>query len=361
VLVAVPYAMRVGSVDGAVGGVITSELTVGSSNSNSGLGSFVAGVNNSVTGNNSVIAGGEGNSATALTSTISGGHTHTASGVNSTIGGGAANLADNTSTTIGGGTGNRAQGDAATVGGGYINRATGTKSVVGGGFSNVALGEFSAIPGGADNTASGDNSFAAGTKATAQHAGSFVWSDFAAAGFASSDSNQFLIRARGGVGIGTNSPMAALHVAPLSGSQAAQFDGDVAVAGTLSKSAGAFRIDHPLDPANKYLQHSFVESPDMMNLYNGNVSTDKGGRATVLLPGYFGTLNGKFRYQLTVIGEFAQAIVAEKIKGNSFVIQTDKPNIEVSWQVTGIRKDKWAEGNRIEVEVDKLQAENLPH
>ena len=34
----------------------------------------------------------------------------------------------------------------------------------------------------------------------------------------------------------------------------------------------AFVIDHPLDPANKYLSHCSVESPDVMNLYNGNVA-----------------------------------------------------------------------------------------
>ena len=61
-----------------------------------------------------------------------------------------------------------------------------------------------------------------------------------------------------------------------------------------------------LDPANKYLYHSFVESPDMMNVYNGNVVTDKRGMATVVLPEYFEALNSDFRYQLTVIGRFAR-------------------------------------------------------
>ena len=62
---------------------------------------------------------------------------------------------------------------------------------------------------------------------------------------------------------------------------------NVHVTGTLSKGAGAFRIDHPLEPETKYLQHSFVESPDMMNVYNGNVRTDRRGFATVRLPRYF--------------------------------------------------------------------------
>ncbi|PLW97905.1 MAG: hypothetical protein C0591_05620 [Marinilabiliales bacterium] len=134
---------------------------------------------------------------------------------------------------------------------------------------------------------------------------------------------------------------------------AGYFSGDVQVAGTLSKSGGSFKIDHPQDPANKYLIHSFVESPDMMNIYNGNVITDASGYAIVELPSYFDALNIEFRYQLTVIGEFAQAIVKEEISGNQFTIQTDKPNVKVSWQVTGIRNDAWAQENRIKVEVTK--------
>jgi len=138
---------------------------------------------------------------------------------------------------------------------------------------------------------------------------------------------------------------------------AGYFYGNVHVSGTLSKAGGSFKIDHPLDPENKYLQHSFIESPDMMNIYNGNVITDNNGYATVIMPDYFTVLNRDFRYQLTVIGDFAQAIVAEKIIGNQFVIRTDKPSIEVSWQVTGIRHDNWANDNRIEVEVDKRPKE----
>lgn len=134
---------------------------------------------------------------------------------------------------------------------------------------------------------------------------------------------------------------------------AGYFMGDVNIIGTLSKSGGSFKIDHPLDPERKYLQHSFVESPDMKNIYDGTVTTDGSGKAVVTLPDYFSALNRDFRYQLTVIGQFAQAIIAEEISGNRFVIQTDKPNVKVSWLVTGIRKDKWAEAHRIEVEVDK--------
>jgi len=137
------------------------------------------------------------------------------------------------------------------------------------------------------------------------------------------------------------------------GYYAGYFDGSVTVMGTLVKSSGSFKIDHPLDPEHKYLYHSFVESPDMKNVYDGNVVTDEEGRAVVELPAYFEVLNRDFRYQLTVVGRFAQAIVEEEVANNRFVIRTNLANVKVSWQVTGIRKDPWAEHNRIQVEVDK--------
>jgi len=127
----------------------------------------------------------------------------------------------------------------------------------------------------------------------------------------------------------------------------------VNVFGTLTKQGGSFKIDHPLDPANKYLYHSFVESPDMMNIYNGNVTTDSTGLATVTMPDWFEALNRDFRYQLTVIGQFAQAIVGRKMSDSKFTIKTDKPNVEVSWQVTGVRQDAWANAHRIPTEETK--------
>ncbi len=114
-------------------------------------------------------------------------------------------------------------------------------------------------------------------------------------------------------------------------------------------------IDHPLDPDNKYLSHTSVESPKMKNLYDGIVVTDASGFATISLPDWFEALNKDFRYQLTVIGQFAQVIVDEKIHGNHFTIRTDKPNVEVSWQVTGVRQDAWAKTHPIEVEKAKSE------
>ena len=136
--------------------------------------------------------------------------------------------------------------------------------------------------------------------------------------------------------------------------------GNLHVSGTLSKGSGSFKIDHPLDPENEYLYHSFVESPDMMNVYNGNVETGDDGFATVTLPEYFEALNRDFRYQLTVIGggeQWALARVYREIEGNRFVIQTSVPNVRVSWQVTGIRHDRFANAHRIPVEVEKPEAE----
>ncbi|MFT6441662.1 MAG: hypothetical protein ACJASM_001199 [Salibacteraceae bacterium] len=133
--------------------------------------------------------------------------------------------------------------------------------------------------------------------------------------------------------------------------------GDLAVTGIVSKASGSFKIDHPLDPENKYLVHSFVESPDMMNVYNGNITTDANGLATVELPQYVQVSNKDFRYQLTPIGKFAQCIVKEEVNGDKFIIQTNKPNVKVSWQVTGIRNDPFAKVNRIVVEQEKSDSE----
>lgn len=130
-------------------------------------------------------------------------------------------------------------------------------------------------------------------------------------------------------------------------------NGDLHVNGTLFKTAGSFRIDHPLDPTNKYLQHSFVESPDMMNIYNGVVELDRSGRAEVKMPDYFEALNRDFRYQLTPIGSFAPLYVESEIKNNAFAIAGGRAGLRVSWQVTGIRHDAYANAHRIAVETSK--------
>jgi trimeric autotransporter adhesin len=138
---------------------------------------------------------------------------------------------------------------------------------------------------------------------------------------------------------------------------AGYFNGPVLVAGNLVNPSIVTRIDDPLDPANKYLSHSSVESSDMKNIYDGNVTTDAGGQAVVELPDWFEALNRDFRYQLTTIGQPAQAWIASKIANHAFTVKTDKPNVEISWQVTGIRQDEWANAHRIPVEAPKLGRE----
>ena len=134
---------------------------------------------------------------------------------------------------------------------------------------------------------------------------------------------------------------------------AGTFYGNVYVGGTLTATTKDFQIDHPLDPANKYLVHASVESSEMMNIYTGNVTTDSQGHATVQLPEWFEVLNTDFRYQLTVIGQFAQAIIGHKIENNRFEIRTSAPNVEVSWQVTGVRQDAYAKAHPLVVEKEK--------
>jgi len=130
--------------------------------------------------------------------------------------------------------------------------------------------------------------------------------------------------------------------------------GDVHIKGTVSKGGGSFKIDHPQDPANKYLYHSFVESPDMMNVYNGTATADANGEADIELPGWFESLNRDFRYQLTAIGGPAPDLhIKSKVTGNRFTIAGARAKQEIAWQLTGIRQDAWANDHRIPVEETK--------
>jgi hypothetical protein len=131
----------------------------------------------------------------------------------------------------------------------------------------------------------------------------------------------------------------------------ANIGGNLHVGGTLSKGAGSFKIDDPIDPAGKYLSHSFVESPDMMNIYNGSVVLDAQGRATIQMPKWFDALNQDFQYQLTAIGAPGPRLyVAREIHDNRFAIAGGKPGLKVSWQVTGVRHDAYANAHRIPTE-----------
>ena len=133
----------------------------------------------------------------------------------------------------------------------------------------------------------------------------------------------------------------------------ATINGNLVVHGTILKSAGGFKIDHPLDPSHKWLAHSFVESPDMKNIYDGVAILNDRGEAEITLPGYFQALNKDFRYQLTCIGGSAPVYIATEIKDNRFLIAGGTSGLKVSWQVTGTRNDPYAQTHRIAVEEEK--------
>jgi hypothetical protein len=138
------------------------------------------------------------------------------------------------------------------------------------------------------------------------------------------------------------------------------FAGPVNVFGDLTVFNGnkPFKIDHPLDPQNKYLLHNAVESPERKNVYDGLARLDEDGQAWVELPEWFEALNGDVRYQLTALGGSAPNLhVAEEVSENRFKIAGGEEGMKVCWQLTGSRKDPWAAANPFEVEQEKPQEE----
>ncbi len=199
------------------------------------------GSNNEANLNFSTVAGGRLNVSNATYSAIGGGASNSATGQYSFVGGGgednapaSGNVASGLASAITGGRANAASGDRAAIGGGSSNQATSQHTAISGGRANSAFGAFGAIPGGELNTAAGSHSLAAGRRAKALHDGSFVWGDSTDLDFSSSAPNQFLIRAAGGVGIGTTNPSAGLHV---------QSDEGMALVGTID--VGTIPIEGP--------------------------------------------------------------------------------------------------------------------
>ncbi|HMQ16296.1 MAG TPA: hypothetical protein PKC49_10005 [Phycisphaerae bacterium] len=155
------------------------------------------------------------------------------------------------------------------------------------------------------------------------------------------------------------SPKAAVHGVNLSPSGfAGFFEGAVQVLGDFFVAGGKFfRIDHPLDPANKYLVHACVESSEMKTIYDGTVILGEDGGAQVRVPDYLEALNADFRYQLTCVGGYAPVYVAEEIRQNAFTIAGGRPGLKVSWQLTGVRRDPYARQHDFRAEQDKPDTE----
>ncbi|MFO1310670.1 MAG: hypothetical protein U1F41_01255 [Burkholderiales bacterium] len=144
--------------------------------------------------------------------------------------------------------------------------------------------------------------------------------------------------------------------APVAGGWAGRFQGDVRVDGILWKSASLFSIDHPLDP-RKVLNHACVESPEYKTFYDGIAVLDARGNATVKLPRWFDALNHELRYQLTAIGAAAPGLhVAREYAKGSFAIGGGAPRQKVCWQVTAVRRDRWAKAHPLVVEQSRRDA-----
>jgi hypothetical protein len=111
---------------------------------------------------------------------------------------------------------------------------------------------------------------------------------------------------------------------------AASFTGDVSVIGTLTATAKSFRIDHPLDPADRYLVHASVESCEYAAVYSGNALLDDQGEAVVTLPAWVQALCEDFRYQLTCVGRPAPVYVADEVTDNYFRIAGGPAGTKVS-------------------------------
>ena len=202
----------------------------------SGTHAFVGGGLNNIAGSDEdVVVGGIGNIAAGDPSFIGAGMGNKVGtaingkqalglSINSWIVAGVSNSVQADNSGIGGGGYNTIQTNASYsfIGGGFRNtvKTNATYSTISGGFTNVigafgnsyAAPSWATIPGGYFNFVGGAYAFAAGRQAKANYNGDFVWADSTAADFASTANNQFLIRASGGVGIGTTFPGASLDV-----------------------------------------------------------------------------------------------------------------------------------------------------
>lgn len=221
-IVSMPYSLRVNTIDGATGGTITGDINiptgsmfasnayVGLNNSVTSASNFVAGDSNVLSSEWGTIGGGTNNMGVdSGWITIGGGRNNFASGKFGSVSGGFSNRATNFYTVVGGGLSNHSSGYYATVSGGQQNTASFSAATVCGGYSNRATGASATVAGGSQNEANGLISFAAGTLAKANHAGSFVWADTNSTPFSSSLDNQFNIRASGGTRIFSNSTLTA--------------------------------------------------------------------------------------------------------------------------------------------------------
>ncbi len=118
-------------------------------------------------------------------------------------------------------------------------------------------------------------------------------------------------------------------------------NGDFAASGTKT-----FVIDHPLDPANKFLKHFSIESNEVLNIYRGNVTLDANGEGVIQLPSYFDAINNNnYAYSLTPIGQQASVYIKQEVQNKQFTIAGGSPGMKVSWMLSAERNDPYMQQN----------------
>jgi hypothetical protein len=227
-----------------------------------------------------------------------------------------------TTNTAIGGVGVRASGGP----GGFGVRADGG----GGGFDLVGGNGVEAFGGNSNSNLGGRGVNAFGGDSANSSGGEGVIAE-AGNGGGAGNSGGIGIEARGGLGLnGATNGLAGRFIGSV------EIMGDLNVSGTKN-----FKIDHPLDPENKYLVHAAIESAEVLNIYSGNATLDVNGEAVVQLPEWFQEINRDFRYSLTPIGAAGSGLyIAQEITNGRFKIAGGVAGVKVSWQVTGVRSDR---------------------
>jgi hypothetical protein len=133
----------------------------------------------------------------------------------------------------------------------------------------------------------------------------------------------------------------------------ARVTGDLVTHGLIEGAAAAYRVDHPTAPVNRVLRQALVGSDQWKNIYDGIAVLNNAGNAVVTLPSWFSRLNRDSRIQLTPVGVHSPVFVSQKVTGNTFRIGGGAPDQEVYWQVTGVRRDRWASAHPLRVEQNK--------
>lgn len=135
-------------------------------------------------------------------------------------------------------------------------------------------------------------------------------------------------------------------------SKAASLNGAVDVIGYLNKSGGGFKIDHPADPENKYLNHEFVESDRAKNIYDGELTFDKDGKATVEMPAWYNHVSANGRL-MVMPQETFMPLATKKISEGKWEVSGGTPGGKADYFLVATRSDKWAVENHPGVEIEK--------